>query len=177
MIVNVGSENQVKIEAVKEVLENYEIFNGVEFVSKSVYSSVSKQPKSLDETILGAMNRARNAFENCDYSFGIESGLIEIQHTKTGFMNICACSIYDGRKFYRGLSSAFEYPPEVIKLIFEEGLEVNEAFYKVGLTENPKLGSAEGAIGILTKGKLMRKEYTKQAIITALISLENKGYC
>jgi non-canonical (house-cleaning) NTP pyrophosphatase len=35
------------------------------------------------------------------------------------------------------------------------------------------LGSAEGIIGVLTKGRLTRKEYVKQAITMALINLEN----
>ena len=55
----------------------------------------------------------------------------------------------------------------------KEGLDMSEACNKVGLTNNPKIGSEEGAIGILTKGRMTRKDYTKQSIITALIHLEN----
>jgi len=51
---------------------------------------------------------------------------------------------------------------------------MNQAFSRAGLTNNPKLGSQEGAVGLLTKGRLTRKEYTKQAIRTALIHLENE---
>jgi len=42
------------------------------------------------------------------------------------------------------------------------------------LTENPKIGSAEGSIGVLTKDRIMRKEYIKQAVVMALIPMENK---
>ncbi len=128
----------------------------------------------MNETIQGAMNRATNAFSDCQYSFGLESGLMKVSHTKTGYMDFCACAIYDGKNHHLGLSSAFEYPLEVTQLVFKKGLDINQAFYKTGLTKDPKVGSAGGAIGILTKGRLLRKDYTKQAITMALIHLENK---
>ena len=88
-------------------------------------------------------------------------------------MNVCVCAIYNGQNYYIGLSSAFEYPRDVTKLVFDKGLDINQAFYEVGLTKNSKIGSSEGTIGILTFGRLIRKEYSKQAILMALIHLEN----
>ena len=98
---------------------------------------------------------------------------MKIPNTKTDYMNVCVCVIFDGKENHIGLSSAFEYPKEVTKLVFKEGLDINQAFYKVGLTKNQKVGSSEGAIGILTKGRVPRKEHPKQAISMALIHLEN----
>jgi len=134
---------------------------------------MSKQPRSLVETIQGAINRAKNAFRDCDYSFGIESGFMEVPNTKTGFMNVTACVIYDGSRTHIGLSSAFECPKEVTKLIFEEELDLNEAYHKAGLTEDKIIGYSGGVINSLTKGRLTRKEYTKEAVRMALIHLEN----
>ena len=88
-------------------------------------------------------------------------------------MNVCACAIYDGKDYHLGISSAFEYPTNVTKLVFSEGLEIDEAIYKTGLTDDKRIGRSGGVIGYLTKGRLTRKEYIKQAIITALIHLEN----
>lgn len=173
MKICVGSANAIKVSAVKEMLSEYDFFTSAEIISRDVSPEVSNQPKTIDETIRGAMNRAKNAFQNCEYSFGLESGLMEVPHTKSGYMDFCACAIYDGKKFHLGFSSAFEYPKEVIRLIFEEGLEVDEAYHKLGLTDNARIGRSEGVIGQLTKGRLPRKEYTKQAIRTALIHLEN----
>ena len=173
MKINVGSENRVKTDAVRESVSGYSFLTGAEVVSVAVESGVSEQPKSAEETITGAMNRARSAFNGCDLSFGIEDGLMSVPGTKTGYMNICACAIYDGQEFHIGLSSAFEYPPDVTGLVFRKGLDINQAFHRTGLTDNPKVGSSEGAIGILTKGRLNRKEYTKQAVTTALIHLDN----
>ena len=173
MRINVGSKNQVKVDAVKEIIKDYDFLSEAEVFSLEVTSGVYKQPTSTDETIQGAMNRAKSAFQNCKYSFGIESGLITIPNTKTGYMNICACAIYDGKDYHLGLSSAFEYPTKVTKLVFSDNLEIDEAIYKAGLTNDKRIGRSGGVIGYLTKNRLKRKEYIKQAITTALIHLEN----
>ena len=52
---------------------------------------------------------------------------------------------------------------------------MNDAAHKAGLTKNPKVGSAEGLVGIMTKGRLTRKEYTKEAIRTALIHIDTEN--
>ena len=172
MKINVGSANQTKVDAVKEKILEYEFLKNADVLSLDVHSEVSDQPKTLDETIKGAMNRAKNSFTNCDLSFGIESGIMPVSYTKTGYMDVCACAIFDGKEFHLGLSSAFEYPQKVIDLVLGEGLNISEAFHQAGFTQNTRIGYAEGAVGYLTKGRLTRKEYTKQAIITALINLE-----
>ena len=174
MKINIGSKNKAKIDALKEILKDYPDFKEAEIISKDVNSGIADQPKSLDETIKGAMNRAKNAFENCKYSFGLESGLMKIPETKTGYMDFSACAIFDGKKFHLGLSSAFEYPVKLTKYVLEKGVDVSAAAKELGFTKSDKLGAEEGMIGILTKGRLDRKAYTKEAIRMALIHLENK---
>ncbi len=173
MKITIGSKNQVKVEALKELLSVYEMFKDVEVISVEVPSNVDEQPKSTEETIRGAMNRAKNAFQE-NYSFGIESGITKVPYTKTGWMDFTACAIYDGQEFHIGLSSAFEYPKEITRMAVEEGATISDAAYKIGITKNPKIGVKEGVIGILTKGRHPRKEYTKEAIRMALIHLENE---
>src|SRR3989344_613534 len=125
----------------------YEILKEAEIIPFESNSGVSDQPKSLEETIKGAINRAKFSFKDCHYSFGIESGLMSVPETKTGYMNFCACAIYDGSQIHLGMSSAFEFPK--------------------------KITSSQGIIGLLTKGRVTRKDYTIQAIRMALIHLEN----
>ncbi len=175
MKVVVASENRVKVSAAEETLKEYSMFSDAEISCVSADSGVSPQPKSLEETVQGAMNRAERSFKDCDYSIGIESGLMEVPHTKSGSMDFCACSIYDGKEHNIGLSCAFEFPKKVTEMIHGLGIDANDAFYKAGLTKDKKIGSSEGAIGLLTKGRVTRKEYTKQAVRMALIHLENKG--
>lgn len=175
MIVAIGSRAASKIEALKEILKEYPDFVNAEIVAKEVDTGVSHQPKSLKETIEGAMNRAKNSFENCDLSVGLESGLMPVPYTKTGYMDTTACAIYDGKKFHLGLSSCFEYPPKVLEYMINKEENASNAFRKLGFTDKEYIGHQEGIIGVLTKNRLNRKEYTKEAVRTALIHLENKN--
>lgn len=168
----VGSKNKIKVEAVKEILQDYLHLCDAKVSEVEVASEVSEQPKSLEETVEGAMNRAKNSFKDCNYSFGLESGLMKVPNTKSGFMDVCVCAIYDGNDFHLGLSSAWEAPKNVTEHMINGGLNMSEAALKAGYSNNPNLGAAEGLVGIVTKGRITRKEYTKQSIIMALIHLE-----
>lgn len=172
MKIYVGSQNPAKVEAVREALADHPSLANCEVIGFDAASGVSEQPKSLDETIRGAMNRAEAAWQEGGIAFGLESGLMEVPHTRTGHMDICVCAIYDGEGHVHGISSAWECPPEITKMMLEDGLTMNDAFYKSGLTDDPKIGSSIGAIGLLTEGRVDRKAYTKQAIHMAMIHLK-----
>lgn len=176
MNISVGSTNKIKIEAVEETIIQYPLLSGATVTGKNVLSQVSEQPQSLQETVQGAINRAKKVFEEGHISIGLESGLMPVPFTKTGFMDVCVCAIYDGKTIHLGLSQAFECPSEVVRLVHEKGYDLNQASNAIGLTTNPQLGAAEGIIGILTKGRVTRKDYTKEAIKMALIHLENKQH-
>lgn len=170
--INLGSENLVKKEALVEVIKDYDFLANATVATKRVQSFVSSQPLSLTEIITGATNRAKQAYDNCDYSFGIESGLMQVLQTKTGYMELAVCAAYDSRNISLGFSQSFECPQKVIDEVLK-GKDLEEACTATGLTTNNKIGEAEGIIGILTKGRVTRKDYTKQAIRMALIQLEN----
>ncbi len=174
MNVYVASLNPVKISAVREVLREY--FNSEEYEVEgiTVPSGVREQPLSLDETTQGAITRAKGAFRENSYSFGIESGLMKVPGSRTGYMNVCACAIYDGTREYLGLSSAFEFPKEVTRLLVSDGLTANQAAQQCNLTRHEKVGNEEGLIGILTNGRVTRRDYTKEAVRMALLQLNNK---
>jgi inosine/xanthosine triphosphatase len=173
MKIKIGTKNKAKLEAVKEIIKDYPHLVNSEVFMVSVPSGVSDQPKSFEETINGAINRAKNVFKDCDYGIGLESGWMSVPMTKSGYMDVCVCAIYDGRECHLGLSSAWEFPnPEVTNSIIKGGLNTSEALHKAGMTNNDNIGSEEGAVGILTKGRMTRKEYSKQALRTALIHLD-----
>jgi inosine/xanthosine triphosphatase len=173
MKIKVGSTNVAKLAAVTEIIAEYPHLAVADIVGQAADSGVSVQPKTLDETIRGAMNRAKAAYQDCAYSIGLESGLFAVPHTKSGYMDVCAAAIYDGKEFHLGLSSAWEFSDKNITgSILDGELDMSEAVNRAGLTDNKNIGAAEGAIGILTKGRLNRKEYTKQALRTALIHLD-----
>ncbi len=177
MKINIATGNPVKINMLKEVVSDYPILSGSEVVALGGISSrVGDQPMTMDETIQGAVNRAKAAFKDCKYSFGVESGLMKVPQSKSGYMNVTACAIFDGDKISLGLSSAFEYPLEVTNLVLKEKIVIAHAFHQLGLFENKDLGTGIGGIGLLTKGRLPRKDYAKESVRNALIHLENKEW-
>lgn len=173
--VNVGSKNPVKVEAVREIIKGYGFLNPFELKAFESDSRVSEQPKSQEEMFLGAKNRAMNSFVECDYSFGIESGIFRLGNYENYF-DVCFCAIYDGLNIYPGISSGFVVPKKSSDLIFSKGIDLAQAANEIGLTKNSKIGSSEGLVGIVTNGRVDRKNYTKQAITMALVSLENPHY-
>jgi inosine/xanthosine triphosphatase len=173
MRINIGSKSPPKVVALKELIKDYDFLKNAEVASVDVSSDVSENPMSLKETVEGAINRAKKSFKDCELSFGIEDGLMMVENTKTNYMNICVCAIFDGKEIHLGISSAFEYPKEVIQKVLSDKIDISEAYFRLGISEHRKLGAFEGAVGLLTKGRLLRKEYTKQSITMALIHLEN----
>ncbi|MGZ7068062.1 MAG: inosine/xanthosine triphosphatase [Methanobacterium sp.] len=169
MKISVGSKNPVKVKAVLNVLKA--IYGQVDVMGVDVDSGVPHQPFGKDETIQGAINRAKNAFSiDFDLSVGIESGLMEIKSSLTGFIDLQWCAVFDGQRITLGVSSGFEYPPSVIEEVLK-GKEVGEVMDKVTGVNN--LGQKEGAVSFLSKGMLDRTENTAQCVLTAMIPRMN----
>ena len=169
MIIRVGSLNPIKLEAIRAVMAVR--FPLAAFEPVAVDSEVSVQPIGLDETLRGARNRARKAYAECDLSVALESGLIPVPQTATGYMNLTACAIFDGREMFLGLGPAFELPPDVTRLVVDEGLELDPAVRRAGLTDNERIGYAQGIIGILSAGRVTRLDYSKPAVSMALVRM------
>jgi len=168
----VGSLNPVKIHAVKDAFSLF--FDDILVEGVKVDSKVSSQPVG-DEVILGAVNRAKNAYsEEIDFSIGIEAGLVPFPHTTTGYLDLQFCAIFDGSRTSIGCGPGFEYPAMVVQKV-KKGREVGEIMAEISGIEN--LGKTTGAVGFLTRNKLSRRDITKIAVIMALIPvLNNKVY-
>jgi len=174
MKLHVGSKNKLKIKAVEDALKLYpNLFPKPEVRGIDVDVPLFGHPKNIKETVEGAITRAKEAFVDCAYSFGLEGGLMEVPYTETGFMETGACAVYDGKKIYLGLAPAFEWPKAVTHLILSNKADASQAFKQLGLTHHEKLGVVDGGInGFLTDNKLTREDFTKYSIIMALIRLE-----
>ena len=59
MNVNVGSKNITKVQAVEEALSDFPEFSSAKIISVEVDSGVHKQPKNMEQTVQGAINRAK----------------------------------------------------------------------------------------------------------------------
>ena len=194
-IIAIGSKNPAKVQAVVTVLSTYKQFADLPVFSEDVKSGVSSQPTNLDETICGAVNRAAKALElypSAIMAFGIESGIVapfegSATHLAPSSMgrfvedalrahpalDVCACAILktNGRwvNLRVGLSSAWPLPGSMSRRIQFEGMNMNDAAIAVGLTDDPSIGSHQGAVGVLSEGRLDRNTYTQQAVLAAMI--------
>ena len=175
MKVNVGSLNPTKINSVKNLIVGHPLFKNAVVSGVDIQIKEFGHPKSLSETVQGAMDRALASFLDADYSFGIESGLVAVPNTKSGYMETTVCAIYDGENYSLGMGPAFEWPKEMLDLILS-GQDGSQAFKQIGLTSDEKVGTQNGGIYVLTHGKINRTKLNELAVMMALIQLENKEH-
>ncbi len=169
MRVVVGSTNPTKVEGVKLAFQTF--FKDVEVVAKDVKSGVSSQPIN-GEVIEGAINRALNAYGECDFSVGVEAGLFKVDKTITGYMDFQVAVIYDGSKYSIGFGPGFEFPPFVVERALK-GEEVGKVMSE--FTGVKDIGRKIGAIHYLTKGVISRVDLTRIAVTMALIPWLNEN--
>jgi len=168
--VAVGSRNPVKISAAENIFSK--IYGEIEVIGLDVDSCVGEQPFGLDETIKGAINRAKKAYsDDLDFGVGVESGLMKTPHSISGYIDLQWCAIFDGDKITLGVSSGFEYPPCVIENVLN-GKEVGDVMDRV--TGIKELGEKMGAVSYLSKGMLDRTQNTEQCILMAMIPRLNE---
>lgn len=168
----VGSKNPVKVGAVQSIVGGLEAFAGFSVVGVAVPSGVSEQPLSLEETYRGAELRAQSALQDrpeATWGLGIEDGMYPCPADPARHLNMCVACVVGPEARQFGASSSFMYPEGVVRRVLQEGMDVSQALRAEGLTEHPKIGAHVGAIGLLSKGRLVREDYTKQAVLAALL--------
>ncbi|OPY31903.1 MAG: Phosphopantetheine adenylyltransferase [Methanomassiliicoccales archaeon PtaU1.Bin124] len=157
----VGTANQVKVEAVKDVLRK--IYREVDVDSTEADSGVGLEPFG-DDVLKGAIARARASLEGFDLGIGIEAG---IQQGDDGLYDVQQCAIIDNMGWItHGHGPGFRYPPSIEREL-RAGRSVGEVVDEMFRLE--RNGHKGGAIGLLTDGLLKRKELTEQAVIAAMV--------
>ena len=161
MDIAVGSINQVKVAAVRTVMEK--VYGDVRITAVDVQSGVPPQPFE-GQTHQGSENRARAALGDHDMAVGIEAGVFEMLD---GLYDIQHCTIIskDGKVTY-GQGSGFRYPDSIAELV-RNGMTVGDAVKVV--YGNTEIGKKQGAIGLLSKGLIDRKTLTEQSVTAAMI--------
>lgn len=162
-IVAVGSTNPVKVAAVRAVVGR--VAPTASIASVSVASTVRDQPFGDDETIRGALARARGAREatQADLGIGLEGGVVELGSDQA--LRTCAwAAVVDasGRQGIGG-SLAMPLPPAVSTLILDGGLELGVAMDRITGEHNTK--HHQGAVGILTAG-LVDRQAAYEVLVT-----------
>ena len=158
----VGSENPVKIGAVRAVLSRCAtsvVVHGV-----AVPSGVPDQPWGDDETRRGALARARAALALdpvADLGIGLEGGVVREQD---GGVRTCAWAAIVDRQGVTssGGSLAMPLPPAVVALL-DAGVELGHAMDTIVQSSNVKQG--RGAVGILT-GNLLTRQQAYEPLVT-----------
>ena len=162
MKVAVGSTNPVKVQATAEAFQ--EVFGKIKITEKEVDSGIPDQPFG-NEIIDGSENRAKNVLKttNADFGVGIESGIMKLAGR---WYNLGFVTIIDKKgRMGTGTSGWFECPSNILEEI-KKGKELGEVIDKSTGKKNVK--KQKGAIGILTKGKVSRKDLYKHGVLMAL---------
>jgi len=163
MIIGVGSTNPVKIRAAQQACE--QVFPSFEIVSKDVASGVSAQPRSDEETRLGAHNRAVHVLDetSADLAIGIEGG---VQDSSDGLLNsVWICVMGKDRVPFYSNGVRFLLPKKVADAIYE-GQEMGPALD--ALTQQKDTKKNMGMVGLVTQGIVGRAEAYTAVIKLAL---------
>jgi len=149
----VGSKNPVKLAAARAVATR--LVRDVTVDAVEVPSGVPDQPFGDDETIRGAIARARSARErlNADFGVGLEGGVVEMPD---GTMRTCAWAAVVSRSGRHGVGGSLAMPlPDSVAQMIRGGMELGHAMDKLTSQTNTKHHA--GAVGILTAGLVDRQ--------------------
>lgn len=150
----IGSKNIVKIKAAEEILTPY----GFEVIAEEVESLVSAQPKSDEETIKGAENRAL-ALPKDGIRIGLEAGVENLCDTLY-LTNWGVLITLDDEKIIAG-GTRIPLPNEIKNLI-EKGYELSDAMELYFKTKDIK--HHNGAIGYFTCDMVKRVDIFKHIV-------------
>lgn len=174
MRIVVGSLNPVKIDAAREVLLQF--YPDAEVSGIEGEPGVSNQPFGLEESVTGAVKRAKQALLHGDIGVGLEAGLIPVPYSASGYLDIHFSAISDGVLTTIGSSSGFEYTAQIIEEI-KKSRTVGDVMGAISGIRD--IGQKQGAVGFLSNGMLTRFELSKQAVLAAMIprrwSADEKG--
>jgi inosine/xanthosine triphosphatase len=171
LIVAVGSQNVVKMNAVRLGLADL-LGDTLEIRGVAVESGVLAQPLGDEMTRTGAVNRARGALASMPevaFGVGLEGGVSEMPDGAMYCHAWCAIVSREGTTGWASTGRC-ELPPAVAKLI-RSGMELGAADDLVFGRTNSKLG--EGAVGLLTRGRIDRAAFYAPAVTLAAVRFLN----
>jgi len=167
MKVIVGTRNPIKINSVVQAFTKVWPNEVWDVMGSDVKSGVSSQPLSDEETIKGAINRARaalNSIADGEYGVGIEGGLNQINDTWFD----CGWVVVVNRDNLEGYGSSARVvtPPKMMSFI-NQGMELGEVVDQVFGTHNAK--QKEGHFGLMTNNIITRESGYVDGVVMALV--------
>jgi inosine/xanthosine triphosphatase len=168
LLVAVASANPVKLSAARRgLLAVLPASADIVVQATPASGDVPAQPVGDAQTQRGAVNRARGAFAGCSgahYGLGLEGG---VRESPDGLYCIAWCAIVDASGAL-GLASAGDFllPLQIAELV-RSGVELGHADDIVFGRTNSK--HADGAIGVLTAGRITREDYYAPMVARAFV--------
>lgn len=163
MKVAIGSVNPAKIAAAKQA--SCRVWPDAQIIAVDVPSGVTEQPMDDEETIQGAINRARAALlaADAEIGMGVEGGVQDSSHG----MFVGAWAAVVDRSGTLGIGAGGRVLlPESIAARLREGAELGPEMDRFSGLKNAR--HHEGAIGILTNGLVTRTQALEIALTFAL---------
>lgn len=145
----VGSINRVKVSAVVEALKDFD----VNIIPFEATSEVGAQPIGDEQTLQGAINRAKSLPEN-GLRIGLEAG-VSLLNNQLYLINY-GVLIDENNKIYTAGGTKLPLPDAIKELIFDKGLELADAMKEYYNVEGIK--HQNGAVGYFTCDLVKRKE-------------------
>ncbi|WP_088005547.1 DUF84 family protein [Indiicoccus explosivorum] len=155
----VASRNPAKVGAAAAVLE--ETFPAIRVEGRETDSGVSAQPLTAEETLNGAINRAKKALQenDADLAVGLEGGVYELQ----GALYLCnwgALAVPGGPVLTAG---GAQIPlPEVVAAAVRAGEELGPVMDR--FAEETGIRKHKGAVGVLTEGFITRRSMFEHVV-------------
>lgn len=174
MIIAIGTKNLAKNAGFKTVAS--QIWTDAKYVSLDTNSQVSNQPLTLEETILGAKNRAYAALEKvpkATLGVGMEGGIFTNYFgTFLGGWVV----IVDRTDVIGVGSSAFIKLPSSLSDRIISGEELGPIIQEKMNDEKNNIRHSEGTAGILTKGLYVRSQEFADATKCAIAPFISKEF-
>jgi len=162
MRIAVGTLNPAKIEAVKRAAT--QLWPGAEVIAVEADSGVSDQPRSDEEAIRGALNRARASLgaTGADLGLGLEGCTIDSPHGM--FLTGWVAAV--DRTGTQGLGNGGALLlPEAVARRVRDGEELGPVMDAFTGESNTK--QKLGAVGFLTGGLVSRTEAFERSVLFA----------
>ncbi|MDQ0233594.1 DUF84 family protein [Metabacillus malikii] len=150
MIIAIGTKNPTKVNAIKTAFAPH---LSAEFAALQVQSNVSPQPLSDEETVTGAINRAKNALNEATAQLGVglEGGVIK---SELGYFLCNWGAMVDNElKPIVAGGARIVLPNEIGDEVFS-GRELGDVMDEY--VKSHQVGKHQGAIGIFTNGIINR---------------------
>ncbi len=175
ILIVVGSTNPVKISAVEVAFRTILPREKIKVIGAKVPSNVSEMPMSRDETIQGALNRAKNAMKtqkNADLSVGIEGGLEH--HQLTRWVLRAWVVILEKKTMipYFGSTVGMWLPDSLIQYMKTQQVDLATAIHQILGIKN--VGRTTGVYGLLSNLLVDRKKAFIDALHAAAWPLYNR---